>query len=360
MKSNINQKRNYKGKKNSDIVNFPVDFRRELLSPIDNKEVLKMPLSSHKIVFKILNDVSNDQFQEKNKHQKSQLSLFEEDFKTEHNTYARFQFKVTEISENRDYSNIIRGLEFLENYKKGWYKSVNEKGKTIKSYGGLISNSNISEGYITFLISSYWLEKLLKIPSYNQAYFKTPWVLSKNKHILFYLWLLEVPDNGTKVGFQRIQEVFGYNYKNCNSFAKNVLKSIKTKLDRYSNVSFNYSVKSNTINIVPYYTKDVELDLKKETINKQIVTQKLHYWKIRHELSKNDIETLKSIINIDNSAFKIFTKAYKSIVQKSRGNNKVTDYKGGDFITLFQNEIINVYKDSVWYSSSPNGYPQII
>lgn len=146
------EKRHYKGKNNSDVINFPVEFRRELLSPTANKEVLDRPISSFRILIKVLNDASNDQFQEK---EKVQLSLFEEEFKTVNNTYARFTFKVYEISENKGYTNIKKGLEFLENLNKGWYKSLNSKGKVVKSYGGVISNANISEGNISFLVSAY-------------------------------------------------------------------------------------------------------------------------------------------------------------------------------------------------------------
>ena len=116
-KENPIEKRHYKGKNNSDIINFPVGLRRDFLSPINNKEVLNMPISSHRIIFKILNDVSNDQFQKL--HQKDQFTLFEDDFKTENNTYARFTFKVSDISDKQDYTNIKKGLEFLENLNKG-------------------------------------------------------------------------------------------------------------------------------------------------------------------------------------------------------------------------------------------------
>lgn len=121
-------------------------------------------------------------------------------------------------------------------------------------------------------------------------------MLNKTKQVLFYLWLLEIPDNGTKVNFLKFQDTYEYNYKNANVYAKNVLKVIKKKLDKYSNKSFNYSVKGNNIHIQPYYTKDIELDLKKETVDKSKINQKLHNWKIRHQLSKNDIDIIKSVL----------------------------------------------------------------
>lgn len=56
------EKWHYQGKKKSDIVNVPVDLRRNFLSPQKNKEILNAPVSATRIIFKILNDVSHDQF----------------------------------------------------------------------------------------------------------------------------------------------------------------------------------------------------------------------------------------------------------------------------------------------------------
>lgn len=354
------EKRHYKGKKKSDIVNFPILLRRDFLSLKLNKEALDAPVSSLRIMFKILNDVSHDQFRSSNNNQRQQLSLFEDDFKTEHNTYARFTFKISSVAGKKDYTNVKKGLEFLENWQKGWYKSVNEKGKTIKSYGGFISNANISEGNISFLMSSYWFEKVVSIDKYNTAFTQVAWKFSKSKQILFYLWLLELPDNGTKVNFQTFQEVYDYHYNDANTYAKNVLKSLKRKLDKFSNRSFNYSVKGDIINIVPYYTKETEIAVTKETSKKQEITQKLNYWKQRHKLNKNNIDVLKSLINIDYGNFKLFKDSYDSIIVTYREQKKsVTELQGNGFIKMFQAEIISTYKNSVWGNISKNGYPVI-
>lgn len=356
------EKRHYKGKSSSDIINFPVELRRGLLSPDANKEVLKMPISSARILFKILNDLSNDQFQTNNAKQRLQLSLFEADFKTEHNTYARFTFKVSDITPTDDYTNIKKGLEFLENLNRGWYKSVNSKGKPISSYGGVILDPNVSEGYISFLVSAFWLEKLVSIPKYNTVFFETAWALAKTKQLLFYLWLLEVPDNGTKVNFNKMQELYEYNYKSAKEYAKNVLKPIKIKLNNHSNKSFNYSIRGELIHIVPYYTNDVDLSIKKTTSEKQKVTQRLHYWKQRHGLSNNDIGVLRSLININPSVFSLFLKSYKRLVFNCREKGtKVTSYQGSDFIKIFQDEIISVYQNSSAGSVKKlrNAYPRI-
>lgn len=341
------EKRHYQSKPPSDIVNFPVNLRRSLLSPAVNDKVLDMPISSARILFKILNDISNDQFQASNVGQLDQLSLFEQEFKTEHNTYARFTFKVADITSKKNYDNIKRGLEFLENLNKGWYKSLNKEGKTIKSYGGVISNANISDGNISFLVSAYWLESLLSISRYNAAFMQTAWVLSKTKQVLFYLWLLEVPDTGTKVNFKKFQETYQYNYSDAKTYAKNVLRSIKTKLDKFSNKSFNYSVKGDFIFIQPYYTKDVQLRLKKQTSNNQKLTQKLHYWKIRHKLTANQISVIRDVVRLNPGSFSLLLKSYNELIKSCRTQGiKATTHEGEAFLTVFQEHIIKVYKVS--------------
>lgn len=354
------EKRHYQGKKISDIVNFPVDFRRNFLSPQVNKEILEAPVCATRIIVKILNDVSHDQFRSSNVLQKTQYSLFESEFKTENNTFARFTFNLSDIAEKRDYTSVKKGLEFLENYKKGWHEAINENGKKIKSYGGFITNSNISDGKISFLISSYFLEQVISLEKYNPAYTQIAWKFSKSKQILFYLWLLEVRDAGTSVNFKNFQEAYGYNYLDAHTYCKNVLKSLKGVLDRYSNKSFNYSVKGNLINIKPYFTKDTELEISKETQNKQEIIQKLNYWKQRHKIDKYNIDILKSLINLDYSNFRLFTKAYSNLLKTCKiQKTTIVSLQGNEFIKKFQEEIIVTYQNSAWGSVSKNGYPTI-
>lgn len=356
-----NERRHYRGNAKSDIINFPVSLRKGFLSPKVNNDILNSPVSAVRIIFKVINDVSFDQFRKENKGQIKQFNLFEDDFRTEHNTYARFTFKVTDIADKRDYTNVQRGLEFLENCQKGWYQSRNEKGKIIKSYGGFISNPSISEGKITFLISSFWFEKIVLLTQYNSANTEIAWKLTKSKHILFYLWLLEVPDSGTKVNFHKLQEAYDYHYKNANTFAKNVLKSLRVKLNKYGNRSFNYSVSGELINIVPYYTTSLE-EVKKEKTNiNQEITQKMSYWKNRHALSNDQVRLAKEVLKKEPGLLKLFKTAYERLVTFCRKDKvKVTELQGVAFLEAFQKEIISVYKASAWNNISPNGYPNII
>jgi len=355
------EKRHYKGKQRSDIVNYPLAFRRAFLSPTENSEVLNMPVYSHRIILKILNDISNDQFNPNNPNQIGQLSLFDKDLMTEDNSFVRFTFNVTDISEHRDYKDIKRALDFLENYKKKWHKSKNSEGKTVSTLGGLVSVPVVSDGKVSFLVSNFWFEKLVKLSSYNVAYLNTAWNLSNSKQILFYLWILEIPETGTRINFDMFQNTYDYNYKNPSALAKNFLKNLKYKLDRYSNKSFNYSVKGDYIHIKPYFTKNINLDLSDDTVSNQEIRRKISYWKERHNLSESNINIIKSLVKLNKGDFKLLVHSYNSFVKHCRDEKKkATDFVDNSFMSIFQKHIIETYQNSVFGDIVENGYPTII
>ncbi|TKD58992.1 hypothetical protein [Flavobacterium sp. ASW18X] len=349
--------RHYTSRKKSDIVNFPVPFRRSALSGAD-KGLAQLPVSSFRILFKILNDISYDQFHPKK--QKQQLNLFEEDMLTENNTFASFSFPAKEVDEHLDYRAIEKGLESLENLSKGWHESITSKGKKVKSLGGVISSPQLSEGKVSFLMSAYWIRQLMQLPHYNKALLRTPWELSKGKHVLFYLWLLELPDEGTRVNFHNFQTYYDYNYKDAQSLAKFALKPLKALLDKVSNRSFNYKTSGDLIFFTPYYTKDVQIELKDKTVTNQQITQKLHYWKVRHKLEKTHIDTFRSFISKDKGSYQLFVKAYDFFIKSCKKEKiKATTYTGNDFLALFQNNIEEYYNSTELGKVIPNGFPKV-
>ena len=356
----INEKRHYLSKKESEIINLPVIFRRNVLSPKNSPTVLDAPITSFRIIFKILNDVSNDQFVPLK--QPKQMNLFEEDFTTNDNSYARFTFKVSDIDKNKDYQLITQGLEFLELLNKKWHKSKNKKGETVKSHFGVITAPSITKGKITFLMASYWMKQILAMESYNQAFYKLAWEFKESKHFLFYSWLLELTHKGTTVNFSSFQESLGYNYKSLKEFNRNVLKKIKNKLDKEGNISFNYNTKGDKISIIPYTVVKTVSEKKRETITNQHITQKANYWRIRHSLTKEEIGTLKEVMKKDKSLFNIFLSAYKLFVSDAQSKNIKTDsVKGIQFLEQFQERIIEEYRDSAWGKGKlKEAYPRIV
>ena len=147
----------YPTRKNSDVILIPRGLRKTFFSPSNNNHILKAPISSWRIISKVLNDISFDQFRpEKEGSGFGRLAQFEEEFKTSNNTYASFCFSINEISQGDDYSNIKKGLVFLENLYKGLNKTINElNGETVKQYSVFIKDPVIKKGKISFLISAY-------------------------------------------------------------------------------------------------------------------------------------------------------------------------------------------------------------
>jgi hypothetical protein len=353
------EKREYRGKKNSDIVNYPLSFRREFLLTENNKEILDMPIYAHRIIFKILNDISMDQFNPNNPKQITQLSLFEEQLQTEDNCFVRMTFKVKDISKDLHYVEIEKALKYLENYKKDFYTSIGKNGKRIKTLGGLISIPVISNAKVSFLISNYWFEKMIKVSMYNIAYFETAWKLSNSNHLLFYLFLLEI--DVRVLNFKKFQASYGLNYKTASLFAYNFFKPLKNKLDKYSNVSFNYSIKGDNITVVKYLTKSNSLEITQPTATKHEITRRLIYWKNRHQLDEVYYSNLKEIIKNQASSISLLNNSYSDFIKHCKTNDlKATDIINDEFMKLFQELIINNYNQSAVSNLFKNGYPKII
>ncbi len=197
-------------------------------------------------------------------------------------------------------------------------------------------------------------KQLMVIPNYENAFLETPWKLSKGKQTLFYLGLLEITT--TTVRFDKIQRAYDYSYELPHNFVKFFFKPLKDKLDRYSNKSFNYSVNGEYIHIVTYYTKDVELELNTDTKNRQRITQRLNYWKNRHDLTRDHIKVIESIVNLDNSVFPLLERSYRHFIEQCKENKeKATDHQGDRFFKNFQNNIKEIYQRSIWGIKMPGG-----
>ena len=330
---------------------------------IFDKDITDIPINALRIIFKIANDIRNEQFQKPNtkqkletqKHHIKQLSLFEEDFKSEHNTYASFRFKRSEITDSKNRLQIEKVLLWLEEYKKDWYTSVNEKGEKIRTLGGLISNASYTKGEISFLVSAYWLEKLCFLPTYNTYLNELVSKTNNNKYILFYLWLGTIKETGTMIKVETFNEKFGFNYE-YKALNQKFLALVKSFLDTHSDLSFNYTKEGNCINIMPYHNTVIEENIQKVTELK--VKQKLQYWRRRYELNSDQMKTLKAISLGD---FRFLIDGHDLFIQTIRIKKlKVADYKGQDFLEVFQKCIIQVYRNSRQYQMFPNSHPKVI
>jgi hypothetical protein len=363
----------YKNKKNPQIVQIPSNLSISILDVESNKNILEMPSSAFKIFFKILGNVKGCQFQ-KNEEQSRQYTLFKEEYVNIHNTYAEFEFPVKEINEHYDYENIRRGLDYLEELNKGWYKSIKGNGEEMAIKGGFIHQPIITRGKICFFISGYFMEKILVMEYYNKINYQLPWILSSGKHIMFALWIAQLKKEGTTITFEYFQSKFEYNYTNLKGLTINVLKKVKVLLDQYGPTSYNYSIEQGKINFIPYQVsvKAIEQNKKDDdkeiTFTKRDVTRKLSYWKDRYKLSDQSIQNLKKIIKQDSGSFKMFIRAYKSFLaevrqlKKKNKQVKAVDYKGDQFIHKLQEHIEIEWKKSYFMKidSMKNAWPRIV
>lgn len=363
--SNKKPKRHYKSKKNSDVVNFPILLRQDVFSPKQYNELLTAPIVVARIVIKILNDLSDDQFLASK--QPSQLQLFEKHFLTEDNSTASFTYHIKDLDKHRDYKNIEKGLIFLENLDKKWQKSVNSEGKTVKTLGGFIVNPAYTAGKVTFRMTAFWIQKLLNLGVYNPQYFQTAFKLRDMKQWLFYLWLCEVKSNSTRITLDNFNKTYGYNYKSAADACKETLRpSYAKSFDKYANLSFTCKPDGHLIYIFPYVPKKTEgLELTPKTQSKQAITQKLAHWKRQHNLDKYHIDKLRFFISSDATSFPLFVKAYESLKEKCKEGPKekrikTTFYQKDAFFKELQKHINQVYSKSAFSVMLPNGQPQII
>jgi hypothetical protein len=320
----------------ADTVRLTHDFKTDYFNYVENPELLEIPVITYRLIFKIISDLRNDTFNtSEDAMNPVQLQLFDAEFKTQDNTYARFKYKISDIDKNRNYKQIEDALKFLVSYKSQFYEHKNAKGQRIKSFGGLITEPSYTKGYLSFLISSYWLEKLVRQDYYNHVLFNVIDSLKDPKHILFYLWILNLGDEGTSVHFTTLTKRFGLNYKSARDVYTNWIYPFRKKLNAISDESFNCSVKGNKIGFKRYKLVPT-INLKEETISKLKIKQKISYFKVRHHLEDSDLIALRKLIS-DKNGYDFIEEMYKNFIKKCRiEKKKSSEFKGKIFLDMFQ------------------------
>lgn len=352
-------RKTYKNLSKTEIIRLGNSFVDDFLFE-DNKAV-DIPIDALRTIFNIVADLRNEQLRPQDK--PKQLSLFEEDFESEHNTFAAMKIKNKLISPSGSSKQVINAMEFLTKFKMGWYTSTNSKGKEIKTYGGLITAPTYDErGYTSFLISSYWLKKLIVIPEYNPTLYSLVYNIRNNKHIIFAIWLAKIPYEGTTVKLSTFNEKFGVNYANAKDFCTKFLKPIRVNLDKFSQTSFNYSIEKDRIHIKPYAVKRIQDEsISEETQEGTLIRQRLRYFMRRHQLTEQEMSNLsyhyKGVVNNRN----LIESAYKEFIKNNRRNEKkATDFVGQEFLHSFQDYIVLIYRQTKTGKVVPDGYPRII
>lgn len=328
-----------------DFIRFGNEFVDEFLS---GKEATKLTINALKIVFNIVSQLRNEQFQKKSAPR--QLTLFEDEFTSEHNLFAELSIKNSLITSNSE--ELKKAYASLVKYKMDWYKFNTSDGSEVEAFGGLISNVYYREkGYTSFLISSYWVKRVIQIDNYNKTLYKLVYNVRSNKHILFYFWLSKLPMDGTQVKVSTINNYFDVNYTNARDMCRDFLKPIRENLNKYSHKSFNYNYLGEIITIKPYLTREIEAEATNDKVTKEDIKKdyKMRYLKDRHQLTEEELNKIKSIIEADKreKTLVLFSEAYEDFVADCRKNKeRATDYIGNKFLIKYQEYIDKKYSST--------------
>jgi hypothetical protein len=338
----------------------------------EDHEAADIPINALRVIFNIISIISNEQFRPEDR--PKQLSLFDEEFETENNIFASIKIRNNKISPSGSTKQVVDAYEFLTKFKMSWYKSVNTKGKEIRTFGGLISTPSYdNRGYTTFLISSYWLKKLMVIPEYNYVLYNLVYNIRNNKHIIFAIWLSKLPENGTVVKLSTLNKKFGLNYKTSKDFCFKFLKPASISLNTFNTVSFNYKYKRDSIFIIPHLAKKrVDESLSENSSEalkskeaypdeKQKITRRLIYFKKRYGLQKSEMIQFSHQYRHIPQVRVLIEKAFEEFIRATRLQGiKSTEFQGAAFLNKTQEHIIQIYRKTKMGALLPNGYPIII
>ena len=338
----------------------------------DDSEAADIPINALRVIFNIISIISNEQFRPQDR--PKQLSLFDEEFETENNIFASIKIKNSRISPSGSTKQVIEAYEFLAKFKMGWYKSVNSKGKEIKTFGGLISTPSYDKrGYTTFLVSSYWLKKLLVIPEYNYVLYNLVYNVRNNKHIIFAIWLSKLPKNGTVLKLSSLNKKFGLNYKTTKDFCFKFLKPVRISLNTFNTLSFSYTYQKDSIFIIPFLSNlslndNLSINIKNpldssetNAVPAEKITRRLIYFKKRYGLEENQILQFSHQYRNIPQTRELIEKAFREFIRINRLKRiKSTIFQGKKFLYEIQELIIQIYQSTKMGKLFPNGYPIIV
>jgi hypothetical protein len=327
----------------------------------DDHQAADIPINALRVIFNIISQISNEQFRPEDR--PKQLSLFDEAFETDNNIFAAMKIRNSRISPSGSTKQVIEAYEFLAKFKMGWYRSVNSNGKEIRTFGGLISTPSYDQrGFTSFLISGYWLKKLMVIPEYNYVLYNLVYNIRNNKHIIFAIWLSKLPETGTSLKLSTFNNKFGLNYRSANDFCFKFLKPAKSSLDQFNNLSFHYHYRSDSIYIQPVrLSENPENKTVHQQKNNNRMTRRLWYFKNRYRLTEQQMTQLSyQYIHIIQTR-ELIEKAFKRFIKDNRHQKiRSTEYTGPDFLNKLQEYVILVYRETKMGELLPNGYPIII
>ncbi len=347
---------------NSDLVPDKIRLGNRFVDDFffENNEAAEIPINALRVIFNIVSVIGKEQFRPDDR--PYQLSLFDSEFETDNNIFAAIKIRNSKISPSGSTKQVIAAYEFLAKYRMGWYKSLNTAGKEIKTFGGLISTPSYdTRGYTTFLISSYWLKKLMVIPEYNYVLFNLVYNIRNNKHIIFAIWLSKIPLKGTALKLSTFNKKFGLNYKSPNDFCFKFLKPTRLSLDLYNNLSFRFRCSGDLISIYPYDTSQIQsVNYPAGRNSQQEATRRLYYFKNRYGLQENQMINFEYHYRNISQTKDLIEKAFAEFVRLNRIKGRSsTVFQGQAFLNEMQMIIKDFYSKTKMGQLLPAGYPVI-
>jgi len=345
---------------NVDHIHLPNIFFDDFL--VEDGVFVDIKINALRVIFNIFFQLRNAQFQPENR--PKQLSLFENDFETEDNVFARLSIKNIDISPSGTSSQVREAYEYLVKYKMEWYKSLNSKGKEILTFGGLISTPSYEHrGQTTFLISQYWLKKIIVMSDYNTIFYNIVYKIKNNKHVLFALWLEKIPSDGTTVLFSTINRKFRLNYSNVGDFCSKFLLEVKKVLDDKNQISFNFKRQQQRISIFPRRSNRFENNnFIEDRSSFKNITRRLKYFQSRYKILDDNFEKF----SVEYSSFprsrSLIEESFKKFIDNCRKRRipSTKYYKDKIFLDEIQRILIEKYLETTTGRKLPKGFPTII
>lgn len=338
----------------------------------ESKEsLLDMPIAATNILFRSIALVKSSQFSAKSR--PLQLELFEELYKTQHNSKVSVVINIKDIAFSKTQSGAIKGkrqkvreaIDFLQDNLFVWKTGKNAEGQETDTKLSYIESPSFTAGKVYFEMNVYWLEQIMNLKIYNSVLFQLPSLLGNTRHILFSVYLERFKLNEWKQwNFNVINELFQLNYPDANSLAKGFLRELRFKLDKNSLRSFQYKVEGDYIWIMPYTMKSIvngtNVNLKKGTLEKLESNYFANYLSRRHQLSNEKKLSILDIARHSESDKLILQNAYNELKKECRRLKvSITSLVGETFINKFNTYILNEYNKSERAKKFPNGFPRV-
>lgn len=341
-----------------EYINMSKNFRKEFLDPVKNPELLEQSVIVFKVIMRIVADLRYQTFQKGThflgKENQQKLDFWEEEFLMQDNSYIQLNYKIRDFIASGNTKQMSKILQFLMDFKREEYTTFNQKGKPIKTFGGLLHTYYLSDkGAFQLIVSSYWAEKIVHLEAYNGILWRIIESQKDFKKAIFLLRVMEVqPNKGISWDFQSLNRTFDLNYKSakdlCSKFLRPIKKHLEEKTFEYTEnsikenntkeflqKSFNFGINKNNSNVIDCSVFFLKPD---ERIEEKIYDPleqkyKLSYYKKRHQLDKAQTELIKEFIKgiiiegklTTNPNFELFKTAYEAFKDECKKDKITTD-----------------------------------